>query len=349
VDASAGNDSVFDEIGRFQDIADYVIPLMLRAVCDLRIADLLCEGARSVDDLAAKTGTQPGPLYRVLRALAARGVFDEVSYSEFALTPMAEFLRADHPLSLRDGYPLLPADLQAWALAEWSLRTGKSAFEQVHGEPYYAYLIHHRDYRESFIRSCEAQNRVVLRSLAPAYGWSQCGTIVDVGGGNGAFIAGLLARNPAMRGVLFDLPHVVANASAVLNAAGVADRCTVVAGDFFEAMAQGYDTYLLKTILHDWSDERAAVLLRSLVQAMRPDSRLLVLEALIAPGNEFHLGKLLDVNSLVLAGGIDRTEEELERLLAAAGLELTRSIPTTSTLAILEARPVGLDAGARGA
>lgn len=341
---SPEDDSALDQISQFHKLADYVIPLTLRAICDLQIADLLQDGARSVDELAAQAGTQPEPLYRALRALAARGIFAEASDRTFAMTPMAEFMRANHPLSLRDGYPLLPADLQAWAQAEWSLRTGGSAFEQVHGRPYYSHLTQDGDYRERFIRSCEAQNRIVLRSLAPAYDWSQCGTIVDVAGGNGAFIAGLLAWNPMLRGVVFDLPHVVTSAPVVLAAAGVAERCTVVAGDFFDAMPGGYDTYLLKTILHDWDDERAALLLRSLVRAMRPDSRLLVLEALIPPGNDFHMGKLLDLNSLVLAGGVDRTHEELKQLIEAAGLKLTQLIQTSS-LAILEARPARQDNG----
>lgn len=335
--AKTKDDAVFEEISRFHELADYVIPLTLRAICDLHIADLLRDGPGSVDELAAETGTQAEPLCRALRALAARGIFTEPADRMFAMTPMAEFMRADHPLSLRDGYPLLPADLQAWAQADWSLRTGRSAFEQVHGRPYYRHLDHDIDYRERFIRSCEAQNRIVLRSLAPAYEWSQCGTIVDVAGGNGAFIAGLLAWNPMLRGVVFDLPHVVTNAPAVLAAADVAQRCIVVGGDFFDAMPQGYDTYLLKTVLHDWTDERAAVLLKSLVRAMRPDSRLLVLEALIPPGNDYHVGKLLDLNSLVLAGGVDRTEQELRDLLESAGLKVTRLIPTSS-LAILEAR-----------
>jgi SAM-dependent methyltransferase len=338
---SAPRSSLVDGILRVQELADYIIPMSIRAVSDLRVADLMTAGPRTVEDLAAETGTHAPTLRRVLRALACKGVFEEVEPGCFGLTPLAELLRSDHPLSLADAYPLLPGDIRAWARFDHTVRTGGSAFEHLFGQRYYDYLAAHPDECARFDASVECQSRLVLRLLHSAYDWGALGTIVDVGGGSGVFLAGLLARHRRLRGVLFDLPHVVARAPRVLARARVADRCEIVAGSFFDAGAvpAGGDTYLLKTILHDWRDEDAAALLRAVRRAMRPDSRLVALEGLLTPGDAPEIGRLLDLHSLVLVEGPDRGPDELGRLLAAAGLELTRIVPT-STLSILEARPV---------
>jgi hypothetical protein len=320
------------------ELADLVTPLALRAVCDLRIADHLRDGPLHVEALARRAGADPGALRRVLRALAGRGVFAEREPGVFELTAVAEFLRGDHPLSLRDGLSLIAPDLAAWAHADYSLRTGRSAFEHVHGRPYYDALARDDDFRMRFDRSVETQNRVMLRPLVTAYDWSGCGTVVDLAGGTGVFLAGLLARHRALEGILFDLPHVVSQAPPVLRAARVEGRCRIVAGDLFEAVPEAGDTYVLKTVLHDWDDDRARRILDVVVAAMRPDSRLVVLEALLPEGDAFHLGKLLDVNSLVLVAGPDRDEDALVALLRRAGLACSRVVRTT-TLAVLEARP----------
>jgi len=335
--AAAGS-GVVDGILRMQELADYIVPMAIRAVSDLRIADRLAAGPRPVEELAAETGTHAPALRRVLRALACKGVFEEVEPGRFGLTPLAEPLRADHPLSLAGAYPLLPADLRAWARFDHTVRTGTSAFEHLFGQRYYDYLTEHPDESARFDASVECQSRLVLRLLHTAYDWGSLGTIVDVGGGTGVFLAGLLARHRRLRGVLLDLPHVVAGAPAVLERAGVADRCEIVAGSFFDAVPAGADAYLLKTIVHDWRDADALALLRAVRSAMRADSRLLLLEALLAPGDAPEIGRLLDLHSLVLVEGPDRDADDLARLLAAAGLELARVVPT-STLSILEARP----------
>jgi hypothetical protein len=330
--------TVVDALTRLQELADYVVPLTLRAVCDLRVADLLVDGPRPVGELAAETGAHEGALYRALRALATVGVFSETAPGRFGLTPLADLLRGDHPLSVRDAYPLLAADLYAWAHLDHTLRTGEAAFPHAHGRTYYAHLADHPDESARFDRSVQAQNRLVLRTLFRAYEWRRCGTLVDVGGGNGAFLAGLLSRYRTLRGVLFDLPHVLRGAPAVLRAAGVAERCDLVAGSFFESVPAGGDTYLLRTILHDWDDERATAILRAVRARLGRAGRLLVLEALLPPGDETHIGKLLDLHSLVLVAGPDRTRTDYERLLARAGLGIER-VTATPTLAIMQARP----------
>ena len=328
--------SLVDTIFRLQELADYIVPFGIRAVSELHLADHLTNGPRTITDLATATSTHAPSLYRVLRALACKGIFTETQPHTFALTPLADLLRTDHPLSLADAYPFVIGDLRAWAEFGHTLRTGESAFEHVHGTGYYDYLAQNPLESERVDRSVRAQNRYVLRDVLHAYPWSELGTVVDVGGGDGTFLAGLLARHTSITGTLLDLPHVVANAPAVLDRAGVTDRCTILPGSFFDPLPADADAYILKTILHDWNDTAARTVLRRVRAAMRPDSRLILLEAQLPEGDEFHIGKLLDLHSLVLVAGPDRSREDLATLLSQAGLLLSESI-TTQTLTIFEA------------
>jgi hypothetical protein len=326
-----------------RELADLTVQLAIRAVAELAIADRLGGGPRSVAELAAEAGCDVGALERLLRRLARAGVFVETEAGVFALTPLAEPLRSDHPISLRDAYPLVAPDLLAWGAVGYSLRTGRPAFEHVHGCGYYERLADDSAFADRFDRSVQGQNRVMLRALLTAYDWSDCGTVVDVAGGTGTMLAGLLARHPALRGILIDLPRVLADAPATLREAGVQDRCRLAPGSYFDPLPRGGDTYVLKTVLKDWGDEQAIQILRRVADAVSPAGRVLVIEALLPAGDAFHIGKLLDLNSLVLVGGADRDEHDLVALLAATGLRVTQVVHTT-TLAILEAVP---DAHAR--
>ena len=333
-----GQLSLEETIARLQRLADHVVPLTVRAIAQAGIADLLKDGPRPVEELAAASGTHAPSLCRALRALAASGIFTEVDRGCFGLTPMAQLLRSDHPLSMRDLYPLMDADLLAWAHVDHTIATGEAAFPHVHGQQYYDFLATHPEHAARFDRAVETQARLVLRTLLGVYDWARCGTIVDVAAGTGVFLAGLLRRYRQLRGVVFDLPHVVARAPAVLAAAGVTERCAVVAGSFFDAVPAGGDTYLLKTILHDWDDEHALRILRAIHRSMAPGSRLLVLEALLPPGDEFHPGKLIDLHSLVLVRGEERDRDQLARLVTSGGFEVV-AVTTTNHLSVLEARP----------
>jgi O-methyltransferase domain len=324
---------------RLTELADYIIPFTIRAICDLGVADHLVDGPRTVEELAAATGSHPPSLHRALRALASKGIFTETEPGTFDLTPLAQPLRGDHPVSLRAAYPLLVPDIEAWAVFDHSIRTGEAAFDQVYGEGYWTYMGAHADDSARFDASQQAATRLELRTVLPAYGWDELGTVVDVGGGNGTFLGGILARFPAMRGTLFDLPHVVAGAHERLADYGVADRCDVVGGSFFEKIPEGADAYLLKRILYGWDDERATALLQAIRAAMRPDSRLLILEPVVQPGNEFDVGKLYDLLLLCMVGGGARSRERIEELLAKAQLRLARTVPTMM-FPILEIRPV---------
>lgn len=317
-----------ESIFRLTELADYIIPFTIRAVCDLGVADLLASGPKHVDELAAATETHAPSLYRALRALACKEVFAEVEPGRFALTPMAELLRADHPLSLKDAYPLIAADIEAWAALDYSVRTGKPAFDHVHGFSYWDYMREHREKGERFDRAQQAQTRLELRVFLRAFDWSGFRTLVDVGGGNGAFLGGILARHPQLRGTLFDLPQVVARSRPVLDALGVADRCDVQGGDFFETIPPGADAYILKRILYGWEDEEAALLLRAVAAAMRPESRLLIVEPVDEPGAATDIGSRFDLTMLVMKGSGARSLEAIAALCHEAGLQLAHVTPT---------------------
>jgi hypothetical protein len=326
-------------VWRLAELCDTVLPIAVRVICDLGVADLLVDGDRPVADLAAAVGAHPATLHRVLRALAARGVFAEVAPGVFGLTPLAQPLRGDHPLSLRDTYTLLACDVRAWARLPEALYGGRPAFEAANGAEYWAYLAGHPDESGRVDRWMRSVNRLHLRTVVSAYPWRELTTIVDVGGGDGSFLAGLLPRFPGLHAVLVDRPYVVVAAGAVLAAAGVADRCEVVGGSFFDPLPAGADAYLLKTVLPGFADDDATRVLTRVRQAMRPDSRLVLLEAILPPGDAFDVAKLFDVHTMVLTGGAHRTRDELDRLLAGCGLRLERTVPTATLTAVL-ARPM---------
>jgi hypothetical protein len=326
-------------VARLTEMADYVVPFTLRAVCDLRVADHLAAGPLPVGELAALTGTHAPTLERALRALACRGVFTEVCPGVFGLTDLAEPLRSDHPLSLREAYPLLAPEVAAWGRLDHTLRTGEAAFDVAHGTDFWSYLEARPDDSARFDASQEAVTRRELRSALAAYDWGSVSTVVDVGGGNGAFLAGILAAHPGLRGELLDQPHVVAPAARVLAEAGVDDRCGVHGGSFFDRVPTGGDVYLLKRILYGWDDERALELLRTVRAAMAPGSLLLLMEPVVEPGNDFSWGKLYDLLLVAMGGGGARTRAQLDSLFARAGLEPVRVIPTRM-LPILEARAI---------
>jgi SAM-dependent methyltransferase len=305
----------------------------------LGVADHLTEGPRSVEELAEATGTHAPSLYRALRALACKEIFTEVEPGKFALTPMAEFLRADHPLSLKDAYPLIPADVEAWAHLDYSVRTGMPAFDYAHSKDYWDYMKEHPEEAARFDRAQQAQTRLELRVFLRAYDWNIFRTLVDVGGGNGAFLGGLLARHPALQGILVDQPQVVARAPEVLASLGVQDRCQVIAGDFFRELPPNADAYILKRILYGWHNEDAVKLLRAIRSVMRADSRLLIIEPVDEPGGTTDIASRYDLAMLVMKGSGARPPEHISALFGEARLRLA-SITRTLMFPVIEAEPV---------
>jgi O-methyltransferase domain len=321
---------------RLAELADLITPMAVRAMCALDVPDHLADGPLSVDVLARRAGAHPGALRRTLRLLAAKGLFCEPAPDVYGLTPLSAPLRRDHPLTVRDTYTLLDCDVRAWGRLGHTARTGEPGFALANGAPYWEYLAGHPERSAAVDRWMENASRLHLRTVLPGYPWRELGTVVDVGGGTGGFLAGLLRRHPDQHGILFDLPHVVAGAPEVLAAAGVADRCRIVAGSFFDGVPAGADGYLLKTVLPGFPDDDAVAVLGTVRAAMRPDSRLIALEAVLPPGDAFDVAKLFDVHTLVLTGGAHRALADERALFTRAGLRLTRVVPTP-TLTILEA------------
>jgi hypothetical protein len=311
----------------------------------LGIPDLLRDGPRSSADLAAATGTHPGALHRLLRALASVDVLHEDD-AGFALTEMGECLRSDAAQPLAGWAALVgrPYFWTAWGALLDSVRTGENAMRHVTGMGPWEYRAERPDERAIFDRAMTDLTRRGARALLEAYDFSRFSTVVDVGGGQGALLAAILAANPGLRGIVFDLPGVVAAADGVLEAAGVADRCTVVGGDFFQAVPEGGDAYLMRAILHDWEDPESIAILRNIRAVIPDDGALLVLERELGGPNANPDAKFSDLNMLVMPGGRERTVEEFAALYEEAGFDLAGTTPTAAAMSVIEGRPVPLRA-----
>lgn len=316
----------------------YQITWAIHVAAVLGIADLVSGGPRSADDLAAATDTHPDSLYRLLRALASVGIFREAEGRLFALTPLGDGLRSDAPESLAGWAAFVgrPYFQQAWSALEHSVRTGESAFAHVHGTDCWTYRAEHPDEGARFDRAMTSFSRQVSASILSVFDFGRFETIVDVGGGNGGFLATILAKHPATRGVLFDRSHVVAGAASLLSEVGVEDRCQVVAGDFFETVPSEGDAYLLKSILHDWDDARCMTILRTCRQAMAAGIALLVVEREIGPPNEAPAAKFSDLTMLVDQDGRERTIGEYTALFEATGFRFTGFTPGAAGFGIYE-------------
>jgi len=316
----------------------YQVTQAIHVAAKLGLADLLADDPRTSDALAAATGTHPDALYRLLRALAGVGVFREEEGRRFALTDLGACLRSEASDSLAGwaAYVSEPYHWQAWGALEHSVRTGENAFRHVHGTDSWTFLARHPELSAGFDRAMTALSRQVAAAVLAAYDFGRFGTVVDVGGGNGALLAAILAGHPATRGMLFDQPHVVAGAPPVLAAAGVADRCEVVGGSFFEAVPAGGDAYVLKSILHDWEDEDCVRILRVCRRAMADGVALLAVERELGPPNASPDGKFSDLNMLVGPGGRERTPEEYAALFAAAGFRFVDFTPSAVGTGVFE-------------
>ena len=324
-----------------QMMTGYWVSQALYVAAKLGIADLLADGPVDCEDLAAATNTHAPSLQRVLRALASVGVFTEVSPGSFALTPLAELLRTETPGSM-SALAIMYAEEQyrAWGEMLHSVRTGEMAFDHQFGMGYFEYLAQHPEADRVFNEAMTGWTQQLVGAVVDTYDFSPFHTVVDVGGGYGALLATILRNNPGTRGILFEQPHVIASAEEELVAAGVADRCTFVGGDFFVEVPAGGDAYVLSQILHDWDDERCVAILGQCRRAMPDHGKLLVVELVLPPGDEPSLGKWLDLHMLVLLGGRERTATEYDALFRAAGFKLARVVPTSPGPSVVEAIPV---------
>lgn len=317
----------------------FAISQAVYVAAKLAIFDFLGDGPKTSGELADSVGAHEPSLRRLLRALTSVNLLIEDD-GRFAATSLGEQLRSDHPESWRPfalgvGWPV---NWRPWGELEKTILTGKPAFDQVHGVPFFDYFRQHSENGAVFNAAMTSLSNVDLRAILAAYDFSEFGIIVDVGGGNGALLRGILERYPQAQGALCDLPSVVANAHQIRNTA-VEARCKLVGVDMFQSVPAGGDVYILKQILHDWNDDEAVQILRNCRQAISAHGKLLHIGEVLKPSNEPDFAKWLDLNMLVQLTGRERTEAEFQELYAIAGFRLTRVIPTEGPT-IVEGIPV---------
>ena len=317
-----------------------------RAICtvaELGVADHIADRtAVPVATLAQKTGTHERSLHRVLRLLASRGLFRETSPGAFEHTPLSFALREDAEGSYRAGARMFHRFFPAWDALDHSIRTGAPGFDRAFGSPLFDFVMANPAVGPLLDAGMSSFHGYETAAMLDAYDFSGVKTLADIGGGNGSLLTGALKRYPAMRGILFDIEHVLAGARPRIAAAGMESRVATTSGDFFKAVPSGGDAYIMKQIIHDWPDDRAVVILRNIHRALanQPNGRVILLESIIQTGDQLDFGKLIDIEMLLLPGGRERTEAEFRRLFELAGFKLARVVPTRSPLSVLEARPV---------
>jgi len=329
------------------EVASHVLlARVLGIVAELGIADLVAARSRSMDELVEATGADRESLYRVLRMLAGHGIFAEDEAGRIGLTPRAEVLRSDHSESVRDLLRLDWQDIQWATYGELpaAIRSGEIAFERAYGQGFFEYLAQHPDLNSVFDRRMASVSKAENTKIVAAYPFDEFSRVMDIGGGKGGLLAAILTRYASVVGVLFEQPQVLSD-PAELAEARLLDRCELIAGDFFDEVPGGCDLYLLKRIIHDWDDQRAARVLKRCRDAMvgggMRKSRIAVIDAVMRPGNEPDPNKIMDLSIMALTPGKERTEAEFKALFREAGLRVTRIIQTgaPSTLSIVEGSP----------
>jgi ubiquinone/menaquinone biosynthesis C-methylase UbiE len=320
----------------------YCVSQAIFVAAELGVADRLAAGPRGADELAREMGAHERSLYRLLRALASVGIFAEDDTGRFALTPLAELLRSDVPSSQRTDIQMMVGQFyQAWGGLIDSVRTGKPAFEKLHGRSFFDHLAENQGQAQIFDDAMTVRNDRKTNAMLDAYDLTGIRTVADIGGGNGSMLITVLRQYPEMRAILFDRPGVIERARAAIERAGLLGRCQLVAGSFLERVPRGADAYLLRHILHNWDDDHAVVILERVHEAMGKEGRLLVVDRIIPPGNEPMFGKVMDLNMLVMLGGAERTEDEFRHIFDRAGFRLTRIVPSAAEVSVIEGAPAG--------
>jgi hypothetical protein len=326
--------------GIFQLLNGICVAGAIAGLAQLAIPDLVEHGPKSADELAREVGADPRALYRLMRATASVGVLSEGPDGKFSETPMSAVLRSNANPSLR-GFAIMHGTewhARGWAKLDYCVKTGKQAIEEIYGVPIFQFFEQHPEESQLFNQAMSDLSMLDSPAVAEAYSFSGIHSLVDVGGGHGLLLATILARNPHLKGTLYEVPHVVEGArNGPLKP--VMDRCTLASGDMFSSVPAGADAYIMKHIIHDWPDDVCIKILKACRKAVNPGGKLLVVDNVILPGNDFAPGKFLDIQMLIFPGGCERTEKEFRDLFAAAGWRLTRVIPTVVPESIVEGVP----------
>jgi hypothetical protein len=337
---SSNADALSPEAILMQMLLGPLIQKGIYVAAKLGIADLLSEKPYTTAELAAKTDTHEPSLYRVLRALASVGIFAECADGTFLLTPIATLLRSDVSNTMRD-YAIFMGEewhWRVWSEMMHSVKTGKTAVRKAYGVEAFNYLAQNPEAGELFNRAMTSSSLMEVPAIVESYDFSGAGKLVELAGGHGILLSGILKTNPQLQGVLFELPSVIEDAARLLEKEGVADRVELVSGDFFESVPAGGDTYMMKWTLHDWDDEHSVKILQNIGSAMNENGKVLIIEMVVPEGNEPSFSKIEDLEMLTGPGGKERTKDEYRMLLEASGFTLTQILPTPSPMSVIKAK-----------
>lgn len=317
----------------------FIVSRTVYVAAKLGLADQLAAGPKSAAELAGPMRVHARSLHRLMRTLASLGILTERTEQRFALTELGEALKTGAPGSARSTliYSGSPAVQSGWDNLSYSVETGKPGFDKAHGMPVFDYLAQHPEAASMFSEMMIGIHNQEPPAVAAAYDFSTFDTIVDVGGATGNMLASILAHHAGPRGILFDRPHVLRDAAALLDAKGVRDRVTIEPGNFFNSVPADADAYILSHIIHDWSEDQCLTILGHVRKAVKPAGRLLLVEMVLTAGDAPHPGKILDMVMLAQLGGQERTADEYGALLAKGGFRLARVVPTASAASIVEA------------
>lgn len=319
----------------------WAVPRALHVAAELGVADALCDGPKTVEQIAAVTGAHAPSLKRLMRLLVKHEVFDQDDQELIHVNAVSKLMQSNTPGSMRD-FVCFDNEIMwaAYGNLLHTVKTGEPGFDNVHGKNFFEYLTSDM---EGARRVDAAQRSLSVpeeRTIPQIYDFSGVRSICDVGGGRGGLLAEILQVNPETRGVLYDQAQVVAHPER-LEKANLLDRCDIIAGDFFASVPAGHELYALKRVIHDWDDEKSAMILRNIHQAMGDEARLLVIEGIVSEKDTTSLVKECDINIMTFLGGKIRSKSEFEALFAATGFELLRIVPASSLVSIMELRKAG--------
>src|SRR3989442_9656723 len=318
-------------------IQAYKTTQALYVAAKLGVADHLVHGLMRAEDLAKEVGTNSKALFRLMRHLAALGIFTQDKSTKFGLTPLGELLRTDNPESARYG-AIFSGEENYKAAGDLlhSVRTGETAFNHLYGKGHFEWMAENADASSTFNKAM-AQSLRRLENPVESYDYSGKRLIVDVGGGRGDLITSVMQANPTLRGILFDLPQGIGEAQSLFKTKGVADRCQIITGSAFDSIPAGGDVYILSRVLHDWPDDKAATILANCRKAIKDDGTLLIRDSVISDNDV--QGSTMDITMMIMTGGKERTEAEWKNLLQSAGFALTRVYKKEGQFDLIEAKP----------
>lgn len=328
------------QIAMFELISSMWTVQSIYVAAELGVADVIKDGEVHFSDIAKEVGAHPQSLYRLLRGLTCSDIFAETKEGYFKLTPMGQCLRTESPNSVRS-MAIFQGHYQwtHWSKLMDAVKTGEPVVEDIRGMPLFDFLQKTPHAQKHFDRFMTTVSKMEMVSVVSAFDFSTFKSIADVGGGHGSFLASILESSPKTNGILFDQSQVVAGAEKALVSGHLKNRCEITSGDFFTDVPKA-ENYIMKHIIHDWEESKCVKILKNIRRHIPAHGKLLLVETVVTPPGEAHFSKMLDLEMLVNAGGLERTALQYSELFAKCGFKLNRVIPTASLASIIEAVPV---------